>query len=309
MTSPFEQEVARLNRLRQGLHSSLRVPAVDAMDQRIDDVCARVRQGASNAQAGTSLLNVRPSSREDVNADKVRLARDIDELVQNLTPPAAFVGDLLDLYLPGYGQEGYPVQPGTRQALATSGTVMHPGVLGEISVLNAWNVPSDSPVRSYLEGWLELHKALKEADTGYDILSADHAQLLTDVDSELVLDDDLGWDGTFLTQTLSVTDLSSGEVQVLNLTHVTLNGDTWVLTTDHALPPITSSAAFRLTTTDGAFSGDLPHQRLEVQGHDLHVIGVPSDRHALLADLTVTDVAQVTVLQSTPPLDTTRHLN
>ncbi len=145
-------------------------------------------------------------------------------------------------------------------------------------------------------------------DDSYDTLTAAHTDLLTEADSNQVLDDDLDW-GTFLTQSLLVTDLTSGEVQALNLTHVALTGSTWVLTTAQPLPSVPANSVLRLTTGNSTFTGDLPHQTLAVQGHELHVLGVPHDLHGLLAALTVTDVAQVTVLQAAPPTDLARTLN
>ncbi|GGO41983.1 hypothetical protein [Deinococcus humi] len=309
MSSPFEQEVAQLHRFQAGLHSSPQPSPVNAMEHQIDEVCARVRQHAANIQAGTSLLNVRRSGNDDVNAAKVQLAADLDQLIQTLSAPTEVVADVLDLYLPGYAREGYPVQHATRRAAISTAPALHPGVLGEVSVLNRWLVPADSPVRPQLEAWIELHDALQAVDAEYSTLDSAQSQLLTEVDSDQVLDADLGWDGTFLAQVLTVTQLGSGEVQVLNLTDVTLNGDTWVVTVDAAVPPLSTGAVVRLSTTDGAFSGDLPHGQLDVQGAQLRVVGVSREAQEFLRALTVADVAQLTVLDTVPVLDSNRTLN
>lgn len=308
MLSPYEQEIARLNRFRAALHGGTQPASVDSFDQRIDAVCATIRENRGNSQTGISLLNVRPSARDEVNHNKARLAQQIDELLQTLTPPADLVGDLLDLYLPGYSQEGIPVNAQTRRALTASAHAMHPSVLGPINPLVLWNVPQDSPVRPQLKAWLELHAALKAVDDSYDTLTAAHTDLLTEPSSEQVLDDDLDW-GPFLSQALLLTDLNSGEVQELNLTHVALTGSDWVLTAAQLFPSVLADSVLRLTTENGSFTGDLPHQAMIVQGHELHVLSVPNNLHDLLGGLTVADVAQVTVLQTPPPMNPARPLN
>ena len=307
MTSPYEQEVQRIQRFSTALEGGAVPAPTDDVDRQIDAVGAAIRQHRGNPQAGTSLLNVRRSARDDINLSKTRLATQIDELIQLLAPPADLLGKLLDLYLPGYSQ-GYPVNGQTRRAVTAFESTPTPGVLGSISPLALWNVPQDSPVRTHLEAWLELHVALKDVDVQYDTLSSAQTDLLTAPDSEQVLDDDLDW-GPFLTQVLTVTDLTTGEVQVLNLTHAALTGADWVLTTMEPLPPLLTGSVLRLSTSDDRFTGDLPHSALVSDGDTLRVLGVPTELHDLLHTLTVADLAQVTVLQATPPIDPTRTLN
>ncbi|GGO38504.1 hypothetical protein [Deinococcus humi] len=309
MSSLFEQEIGQLHRFQAGLRSSPQTVPVNAMEQQIDEVCARVRQHVANIQAGTSLLNVRRSGNDDVNTAKAQLAADLDQLIQTLSAPTEVVADVLDLYLPGYAREGYPVHHATRRAAISTVPALHPGVLGEVSVLNRWLVPADSPVRPQLEAWVELHDALQAVDAEYSALDSAQSQLLSEVDSDQVLDADLDWDGTFLTQVLTVTHLGSGEVQVLNLTDVTLDGDTWIVTVEGAVPHLSTDAVVRLSTTDGAFSGDLPHRQLDVQDAQLRVMGVSHEAQERLRALTVVDVAQLTVLDTVPVLDNNRTLN
>ncbi len=120
MSSPYEQEVARLHRFRTALRGATLPASADPIDQRIDAVCATIQANRHNTQAGTSLLNVRLSARDDINLNKTQLAQQIDELLQTLTPPADLVGELLDLYLPGHSREGRPVNAQTRRALPST---------------------------------------------------------------------------------------------------------------------------------------------------------------------------------------------
>lgn len=311
MSSPFHQQLQHIERFQAGLRTAqpAHTPPADDIERRIDAVCAQVHQHLSTAQTGRSLVNVRPSASGDVNVAKVQLAAEIDDLLQTLAAPTELLAEVLEVYLPGYAREGYAVHRGTRGLYVAPPSALPVGVLGEISPLNQWGVPADSPLRDQLTNWVKLHQALKAEDAAYDVLNADHASLLGNEDVDMVLGADADWDGQFLSQVLNVTDLVSGEVQVLNLTDVVLQGDTWQVNVDADLPSFTPGAVVRLVTSSGSFSGDLSHSHLEVLGQQLRVVGLTPASQQLLQSLTLGDIAQLTVLHSSTPLSDTRLLN
>ncbi|AZI45251.1 hypothetical protein EHF33_20295 (plasmid) [Deinococcus psychrotolerans] len=313
MLTPFQQELQHIERFKVGLHTAQPAhtsPAADDVERRIDAVCAQVHKHLKNAQAGTSLVNVRRSAREEVNADKMQLASELDALLQTLAAPTELVAEVLEIYLPGYAQGDYPVTHGTRsRASLTPTTALPVGVFGEMSPLNIWGIPGDSPLRDQLTTWVELHQELKAQDSAYQVLDADQAYLLSSNDADSVLESEADWDGQFLSQVLNVTDLSSGEVQVLNLTAVTLQGNTWQLNVDADLPYFTPGAVVRLTTSDGSVSGDLLHHSLEVLGRQLRVVDLTSINLQMIKALTLEDIAQVTVLHGRTAVSSTHLLN
>lgn len=314
MNDNFWNELRATQQLQDGLAAArhgayVKPPAgTDPLLARIGHVCEEVQREHAQRHLAKSLVNPSLSRSPEINVRKAALAQELDGLLQELAAPASLVAEALKVYSPQATLDGHSA---TRGFLDTP-TLVSPAA--EVRTLQQavdnrrrpeLNVPEGSPVAAHLQAWAELHDHLQGLYGGMDRLSASQAFVLrqenADTVDALLGDDPIDdvWDGEMLSQVLTLHDLRSGEVQILELSDLQVEGQNWTVrfaATTQSLPLLGKGEVLRLVTTDGAQANDISHQDLEFRDGMLVVLGVAPGDLDLLRRLSVRDVQQLALL-------------
>ncbi|UQN08803.1 hypothetical protein [Deinococcus sp. QL22] len=313
MNEEFWKEELAAQRMQAGLFLAVAGEYVSPEDgsdpllARIDRVCLLVQKERQRLTTARSLVNPSPSRSAQINAEKVELAQELDTLLRELAASASLVAEVLRVY-------SFDTPAGAQDA--TRGMMDTPNLTPPVAEvrrfqqalddrsLSPMTIPPGSPVTTYLQAWQTLLDHLQELYAGMDELSSSTAFVMRQENAEAV--DALLADDAFpeeaaevLEQVLTLHDLSSGEVQVLQLTGLQVEGRDWIVrfaAQSEPLPLLARGEILRVVSVDGSLAEDIAHQDLEFQESALHIVGVEPQSLEVLGRLAVHDIQQLALL-------------
>lgn len=307
------QELYAVQQMEAGLISAVRgdyrsVQAEDPILNRINKVCETVQQEIVKRDRASSLINPSPSRSPETNQRKSELAQELDSLIHELAAPASLVAEVLRIYGASPSSDGKNATRGFIDTASVTPPIAEVRTFQQVAsnrVASFITIPTGSPVADQLQSWTELLEQLQDLYSGMEELATSQAFVLNELNSEVVdalLADgpvDEEWDGEVLEEALTMHDLRTGEVQVLKLTGLEVDGFDWIVhfaETTKPLPLLSRGEILRLVTIDGRVTDEVPHRDLEFREGTLLVLGVEPEYLKWVSGLSVQDVQQLALL-------------